>query len=46
MYIMDVDSGIWEVSEAAMNAAASKRVAELAKPKPAPNGFEEQRLVE
>lgn len=40
---MDVESGIWEVSPAAMNAIASYRVLELAKPKPQPEGFIEQK---
>lgn len=43
---MDIDSVIWEVSPSALEAVASKRVTELAKPKNTPNGFQEQRLVE
>ena len=40
---MDLESGIWEVSSAAMNAVASKRVTELSKPKANPDGFVEQK---
>ena len=42
-YIMDLESGIWEVSPAAMSAVASKRVTELSKPKQNPDGFKEQK---
>ena len=40
---MDLESGIWEVSPAAMSAVASKRVTELSKPKQNPDGFKEQK---
>jgi hypothetical protein len=42
-YVRDLESGIWEVNTAAMNAVASKRVTELSKPKPNPDGFTEQK---
>ena len=40
---MDLESGIWEVSPAALNAVASQRVRELSKPKRNPEGFTEQK---
>jgi hypothetical protein len=43
IYVRDLESGIWEVSPAAMNAVASKRVTDLSKPKPNPDGFTEQK---
>lgn len=41
MYVRDLDSSIWEVSTAALNAVASDRISELSKPKVNSKGFVE-----